>query len=98
MIAWTCPRPGMLSPGPTAIGPPGPSNTAVSSNTSRTDQFAIPFALTLGFASGKVCRAATFALGSGAGLRAGLATGFASAAGVGCTIGWVLTGLAVGTD
>src|SRR3954447_16187766 len=93
--------PGMVSPGPTAIRPRGPSSTAVSSNTSRTDQLAIPvssmrgtprFATVGGFA---VALAFAWDADFRAGLGAGLAVSFEGGDdGVGCTTGWVFTGVA----
>src|SRR5215217_302626 len=92
--------PGMVSPGPTAIRPRGPSSTAVSSNTDRTDQSAIPvssmrgtprFATVAGFA---VALAFAWDADFRAG-GAGLAVSFEGGDdGVGCTTGWVFTGVA----
>src|SRR3954466_12749401 len=93
--------PGMVSPGPTAIRPRGPSNTAVSLNTDRTDQLAIRvssmrgtprfatvggFGVALAFACDAEFRAS---------LGAGLADGFGcGCGGWGCATGGVFTGVA----
>src|SRR4051812_29837479 len=93
--------PGMVSPGPTAIRPRGPSNTAVSSNTDRTDQLAVPFSSMRGisgFAMVGFGFWVAFALALDTGFwtvfATGLATGLRGGDGGGCTTGWVFTGVA----